>query len=102
MAYGMQFFDSSGNKILDTTEDRVAKFLGSASLTPGTAGNTGTIAAFANGTPWYFVRELNYSFFDQQDQYNRPTLSFSSNTIYWTWPDGGNSALTLTLIYGIF
>ena len=95
MSYGLQVFDSSGNIILDTT-DNTGKLLGTQTLVAGTSGSV-TNSAFANGTAYYLAIPQSSSI----NAYG-PILSFNSgtNTLSWTWPNETNA--DHTLIYGWF
>jgi hypothetical protein len=93
MAYGVQVFDSSGNTWLDTSTF-TGKVLGTATITGGTNGNTGTVSDFSLGTPFYFATPESSVF-----TYS-PTLSIASNILSWNW--GGNSGQDHFLVYGIF
>jgi hypothetical protein len=96
MAYGMQVFDSSGNKVLDTTTF-TGKILGIRDITgPNTNGSV-TDSDFTIGTPFYFAVPQGSSLGDDVPEF---TFTSGTNTLSWDW--GSFSGTTLTLIYGVF
>lgn len=116
MPSGIQVFNASGNKLLDTT-DAVMTALGSASynigwstINPGSLVNSGTIvnSDFAKGIPFYYIQQFVYSSLSGIAM--DINISITGTTLTWSIPEaqrptgasGSANYGVLQFIYGYY
>lgn len=93
MPQGAQFWDASGNLIIDFTT-RTGFVLGRVDIDTGNQSGSVTNSAFADGGPFFFF--LSTGSLGQP----MPTVSFSGTTM--TWTSLGLGTYIGSLFYGIY
>ena len=93
MSAGLRTYRPNGALRWDTT-DRSGRFTGMVAL-PIT---NGSVALPGGGEPWWVFNNP-----DASENAQRPVVTSSGSTIYWTWavPGAGSNASDLTLIVGV-
>jgi hypothetical protein len=79
MAYGLQIFDSSGNKTLDVS-DSLTKTI--ATFVTSTSNGSATYAELAGGRPWVAAYRVPTS---TATQYGAAIVTVSGTTVSWSY-----------------
>jgi hypothetical protein len=90
MAYGLQIFDSSGNKMLDVN-DSLTKTI--ATFVTSTSNGSAVYSELAGGRPWVAAYRLPSS---SATQYGAALVSVSGTTVSWTFgglPSGNRAPM---------
>lgn len=104
MPYGLEVYDSIGNKVVDTSS-RVSKYLGYFDILATTPDSSFQISNIpSKGIPYFFCTLLEgYKYTEQSDVINSPKVSLdtSQNTISWYW-SSSQFKLPVRVSYGYY
>lgn len=90
MSFGLQVWDSGGNKMLDVS-DSLTKTI--ATFTTGTSNGSATYSELSGGRPWVAAYRLPTS---TATQYGAALVSVSGTTVSWTFgglPSGNRASM---------